>query len=180
MDNRGSRSFDRDLGRAQSRLAEQTRNAGPYRDGYILTMWGFEGRDRLHRFLPGDEWKKLPESCKAPNKGRRLRPRLRHIVSFFCELCGVDAKRHRRSARYCSVECRRRVQSERDALKKGRPRPAERARGSRGVGSRLRGVSADTAVTANTWDTWQRISASGARRRPTNGCRRCFRHRRNG
>ena len=88
------------------------------------------GRDHLWRFLPGAEWKKLPDCFKAPNKGRRLRPRPRHIVSFFCELCGVEAKSHRRSARYCSDDCRRRAQLERDALRKGRPRPAERIRGA--------------------------------------------------
>jgi len=88
------------------------------------------GRDRLHRFLPGDEWKKLPDSCKAPNRGRRLRPRPRHFVRFFCELCGTEAKSHRKSARYCSIECRRRANWERDAIRRGRPRPAERVRGA--------------------------------------------------
>jgi hypothetical protein len=89
------------------------------------------GRDHLWRFLPGAEWKKLPESCKAPNKGRRLRPRPRHVVRFFCELCGLEAKRHRRSARYCSTECRRRAQLERDARRRGKPLPNERARGAK-------------------------------------------------
>jgi hypothetical protein len=91
-------------------------------------VMSIDGRDHLHRFLPGPEWKKLPASCKAPNRGRRLKPRRR--VSVECWQCGKEAKRHRRSARYCSVECRRRAQFERDALRKGRPSPKERVRGA--------------------------------------------------
>lgn len=86
------------------------------------------GRDHLWRFLPGDEWKKLPECFKAPNRGRRLKPRRR--ASIECWQCGEEVKRHRRSARYCSTECRRRAQLERDALRKGQSRPAERMRGA--------------------------------------------------
>ena len=38
-------------------------------------MREFEGRDHLWRFLPGDEWKKLPDCFKAPNRGLRVVPR---------------------------------------------------------------------------------------------------------
>jgi hypothetical protein len=44
--------------------------------------------------------------------------------------CGKEAKRHRRSARYCSDECRRRAQLERDALRKEKSLPAQRVRGA--------------------------------------------------
>jgi hypothetical protein len=86
------------------------------------------GRDHLNRFLSGSDWKKLPECFKAPTRGRRLTPR--RTVLIECRHCGKEAKRHRRSARYCSDECRRRAQFERDAPRKGRPAPKERIRGA--------------------------------------------------
>lgn len=90
-------------------------------------MRGADGRDHLCRFLPGDEWKKLPKCFKAPNRGRRLKPRLSVVIE--CRHCGKEAKRHRRSARYCSDECQRRAWLERDALREGKPLPTERIRG---------------------------------------------------
>jgi hypothetical protein len=90
-------------------------------------MGGADGRDHLCRFLPGDEWKKLPECFNAPNRGRRLTPRRSVVIE--CLRCGEEAKRHRRSARYCSVECRGRAQLERDALREGKSLPGERVRG---------------------------------------------------
>jgi hypothetical protein len=86
------------------------------------------GRDHLWRFLPGADWKKLPDCFKAPNRGRRLTPR--RNVRIECLQCGKEAKRHRRSACYCGDECRRRAQLERDALRRGKPLPAERVRGA--------------------------------------------------
>lgn len=85
------------------------------------------GRDRLWRFLPGAEWKKLPDRFKAPNRGLRLTPRKK--VPVECLQCGKYVTRHRRTARYCSVECRRRAQLERDTLRKGKAPPRERVRG---------------------------------------------------
>src|SRR5580693_8724320 len=80
--------------------------------------------------LGGDEWNDNPPWLKGPNRGRRLRPRPRHIVPVYCAVCGGGAKRFRRSARYCSISCRRRAQTVRDALREGRPYPVERVRGS--------------------------------------------------
>ena len=97
------------------------------------------GRDHLWRFLPGDEWKKLPECFKAPNRGLRLRPQKKVLVE--CLQCGKYVTRHRRSARYCSVECRRRADFERDALRNGKPLPSERERGfERRWRARLKGI----------------------------------------
>ena len=87
-----------------------------------------EGRNHLWRFLAGDEWKKLPECFREPNRGLTLTPRRSVIIE--CLKCGKEAKRHRRSACYCGDECRRRAQLERDALRRGKPLPAERARGA--------------------------------------------------
>lgn len=87
-----------------------------------------KGRNHLWRFLPGAEWKKLPDCFKGPNHGRRLTPR--RTVSIACLQCGKEVERHRRSARYCSDECRRRAQLERDAMRKGKSVPAQRARGA--------------------------------------------------
>lgn len=86
------------------------------------------GRDHLWRFQSGDEWKKLPDCFKAPNRGRRLKAR--RIVQIECWQCGQETNRHRQSARYCSDECRRRAQLERDALRKGKALPTERVRGA--------------------------------------------------
>ncbi len=91
-------------------------------------MRGFEGRDQLRRFRPGDEWKKMPDRCKAPNRGMRLKPR--QSVRIECWCCGKEVQRFRKSARYCGDECRRRAQLERDARRKGKPYPAERIRGA--------------------------------------------------
>jgi hypothetical protein len=97
------------------------------------------GRDHLWRFLPGAEWKKLPDCFKAPNRGRRLTPRKK--VPVECLQCGKYVTRHRRSARYCSIECRRRAQLERDAIRGGKALPRERVRGSRRRwNARLKGI----------------------------------------
>jgi hypothetical protein len=102
-------------------------------------MQGFAGRDNLWRFLPGEEWKKLPECFKAPNRGLRLTPR--RNVKVTCLQCGKDVQRHRRVALYCSVECRRRAQLERDAIRKGGALPCERVRGfQRRLNARLNGI----------------------------------------
>jgi hypothetical protein len=103
--------------------ASRCHKTGPDMNARVL-----DGRDHLWRFLPGAGWKKLPDCFKAPNRGRRLTPRRR--VAIECFHCGNEVERHRRSARYCSIECRRRAQFERDALRKGRPLPKERARGA--------------------------------------------------
>jgi hypothetical protein len=98
-----------------------------------------DGRDHLWRFLPGAEWKRLPDCFKAPNRGRRLTPRKK--VPVECLQCGKCVTRHRRSARYCSVECRRRAQLERDALRKGKALPMERVSGfQRWLNARSKGV----------------------------------------
>jgi hypothetical protein len=98
-----------------------------------------DGRNHLRRFPPGEEWKKLPDCFKAPNRGRRLTPRKKAPVE--CLQCGKYATRHRRSARYCSIECRRRAQLERDALRSGKPLPSERVRGvERRWRARLNGI----------------------------------------
>ena len=97
------------------------------------------GRDRLWRFLPGAEWRKLPDRFKAPNRGRRLTPRKK--VPVECLQCGKYVTRHRRSAQYCSIECRRRAQLERDALRRGKGPPRERVRGfQRRLNARLKGI----------------------------------------
>lgn len=97
------------------------------------------GRDHLWRFLPGAEWKKLPDRFKAPNRGRRLRPRRRARIE--CLYCGKEVERFRRSAKYCGDECRRRAQLERDALRKGKAPPRERVRGfQRRLNVRLKGI----------------------------------------
>jgi len=98
-----------------------------------------EGRDALHRFQPGEEWKKLPDRCKAPNRGMRLKPRRRARIE--CLYCGKEVERFRRSAKYCGDECCRRAQLERDALRKGKAPPRERVRGfQRRVNARLKGI----------------------------------------
>jgi len=97
------------------------------------------GRNHLWRFLPGAEWKKLPDCFKAPNRGLRLTPR--RTVDVTCLLCGKDVQRHRRSALYCSVECRRRAQLERDAILRSKALPSERVRGfQRRYNARLKGI----------------------------------------
>lgn len=97
------------------------------------------GRDHLWRFLPGVEWRKLPYCFRAPNRGRRLTPRKK--VPVECLQCGKCVTRLRRSARYCSIECRRRAQLERDAIRRGKALPKERVHGfQRRLNARLKGI----------------------------------------
>jgi len=83
-----------------------------------------EGRDQFGRFSPGEAWLSLPSSCQAPNRGMRLRPK--NSVYVKCWQCGHLETRFRKSARYCSVPCRRRAQLVRDRQRAEMPTPLRR------------------------------------------------------